>query len=206
MKVKICGITVLDDALCAVAAGADALGFVFWGPSPRCVEPDAIRLLGKIISPFVLKVGVFVDFSSDAIGKIVDRARLDAAQLHGDETPETCAAVGRFCRVFKAFRMRDESILGLMKNYDADAFLLDGYLRDKPGGTGQTFDWQLVARAKQLGRPIILSGGLTPRNARECIQTTQPDAVDVSSGVESTPGKKDHDKIRAFLEAAKGGH
>jgi phosphoribosylanthranilate isomerase len=102
--------------------------------------------------------------------------------------------------------MRDESILGLMKNYDADAFLLDGYLRDKPGGTGQTFDWQLVARAKQLGRPIILSGGLTPRNARECIQTTQPDAVDVSSGVESTPGKKDHDKIRAFLEAAKGGH
>jgi len=204
MNVKICGITVLDDALCAVEAGADALGFIFWPASPRCVEPDAIRLLGEMLPPFVLRVGVFVDANADEVTKTVDRARLDAAQLHGDESPAVCAKVRERCRVFKAFRMKDESVIDEMKAYDVDAFLLDAYASDKPGGTGKTFDWDLATRAKALGKPVILSGGLKVENVPAAIAKVRPYALDVSSGVESTPGKKDHDKVRAFLRAAKG--
>jgi phosphoribosylanthranilate isomerase len=204
MRVKICGITVLDDALCAVQAGADALGFVFWPPSPRCVEPDAVRLLGEMLPPFVLKVGVFVDESVDAVKQIVDAAHLDAAQLHGDESVKVCAAVRGRCRVFKAFRMKDESVVSRMKDYDVDGLLLDAFVSDKPGGTGTTFNWELALRAKELGKPVLLSGGLNPENVAAAIHKVQPYAVDVSSGVESSPGKKDHDKVRAFLRAAKG--
>lgn len=200
MKVKICGITVLDDALCATEAGADALGFVFWGPSPRCVEPDAVRLLGEMLAPFVWKVGVFVDQCAEAVKQTVEQARLDVVQLHGDESPEFCAMIRQHCRVFKAFRMKDESALVAMKDYDVDAFLLDAFTNDKPGGTGKTFDWELAVRAKGLGKPIILSGGLTAENAGEAIRKVQPYALDVNSGVESTPGKKDHEKIRHFLK------
>lgn len=203
MKAKICGITVLDDALCAVHAGADALGFIFWSPSPRCVEPDAVRLLGEMLPPFVMKVGVFVDASVDEVKRTVDRAHLDAAQLHGHESPDVCAAVRRRCRVFKAFRMKDESVLPQMKQYDVDAFLLDSFVEGKPGGTGRTFNWDLALRAKEIGRPVILSGGLTPANVGEAVQKVKPYAVDVSSGVESSPGKKDHDMVRAFLQAVK---
>lgn len=204
MKVKICGITVLDDALCAVEAGADALGFVFWPQSPRCVEPDAVRLLGEMLPPFILKVGVFVDASGEEIKRTVGEAHLDAAQLHGDESPAVCAAIRKSIRVFKAFRMKDETVLARMNGYDVDAFLLDAYVEGRPGGTGRTFHWDLALRVKELGRPMILSGGLTPKNVAEAIRKVEPYAVDVSSGVESTPGKKDHEKIRSFLAAVKG--
>jgi len=153
MRVKICGITVLDDALCAAEAGADALGFVFWAPSPRCVEPDAVRLLGDMLPPFVWKVGVFVDASPGEVKRIVERARLDAAQLHGEESPAVCAEVRQVCRVIKAFRMKDESVLERMKGYDADAFLLDSYVGGTPGGTGRTFNWiWRCARRRSGGR------------------------------------------------------
>lgn len=206
MKAKICGITVLDDALCAVDAGADALGFVFWSPSPRCVEPDAIRCLGEMLPPFVIKVGVFVDATADEVKRTVDRARLDIAQLHGNESPGLCADVRTRCRVIKAFRMRDESVLATMKDFDVDAILLDAFAEDKPGGTGKTFNWKLAARATELGRPIILSGGLTPGNVVAACSTAKPYAVDVSSGVESSPGKKDHEQMRLFLQLVKGIH
>lgn len=203
MKAKICGITVLDDALCAVEAGADMLGINFWDQSPRCVEPDAMKLLGEMLPSHIEKVGVFVNASADDVKRIVDRAQLNAAQLHGDESPAVCAEVRKHCRVFKAFRMKDESVLSQMKRYDVDAFLLDSFVEGKPGGTGKTFNWELAVRAKELGRPVILSGGLTAETVQSAIQKARPYAVDVSSGVESSPGKKDHDKIRAFLQAVK---
>jgi phosphoribosylanthranilate isomerase len=204
MKVKICGITVLDDALCAVEAGADMLGFIFWEQSPRCVEPDAIRLLGEMLPSNIEKVGVFVNALADEVKRIMDQARLNAAQLHGDESPAICADVRKRCRVFKAFRMKDAAVVKAMQAYDVDAFLLDAFVQGKPGGTGKTFNWDLALRAKDIGQPIILSGGLTSENVGEALQKVRPYAVDVSSGVESTPGKKDHGKIRAFLKAVKG--
>jgi len=149
------------------------------------------------------KVGVFVNVSADDVKRTVDRARLDIAQLHGDESPKVCADVRKRCRVFKAFRMKDAKVLDTMKRYDVDAFLLDAFVEGKPGGTGKTFIWDLAVRAKELGRPILLSGGLTPKNVGDAIQKVQPYAVDVSSGVESSPGKKDHDKVKEFLRAAK---
>lgn len=204
MRVKICGITVLDDGLCAAEAGADALGFNFWGPSPRCVEPDAVRLLGEMLPSHVVKVGVFVDATADEIKSVVDRARLDMAQLHGNESPSLCAEVRERCIVIKAFRMKDASVLSTMKAYDVEMFLLDAFVKDSPGGTGKTFDWDLAIRVRrELARPVAISGGLTAGNVGEAIQRVQPHMVDVSSGVESSPGKKDHDKIRAFMKAAR---
>lgn len=203
VQVKICGITVLDDALCAVESGADMLGFVFWGPSPRCVEPDAVRLLGEMIPASIKKVGVFVDFSAEEMKRTMNRARLHIAQLHGNETPDVCVAVRKDFPVWKAFRMKDEAVVEQMKQYDVDAYLLDGYVADKPGGTGQRFNWELALRAKELGTPIVLSGGLTPKNVLDAMKV-KPYALDVSSGVESTPGKKDHDKIRQFIRRVHG--
>ena len=199
VRVKICGITNSEDALAAVKWGADALGFVF-APSPRQVTVDQVAYIVAGLPPFVCKVGVFVDSELEEVKETMRACGLTLAQLHGSESPDFCLAL--FPQVIKSFRVEDESVLDIMPRYKASAFLLDSYDAKLKGGTGQSFDWEIAKQAVRYG-PIILSGGLNPVNVRQAIKQVQPYAVDVSSGVESEPGKKDHNRIRAFLEAAK---
>lgn len=201
VKVKICGITNLEDALAALRWGADTLGFVF-APSPRQVTRQKVIDIVAGLPPFVCKVGVFVDSELEEVKETLRVCSLNLAQLHGSESPDFCQAL--FPRVIKSFRVKDESILNLIPGYKAGAYLLDSYDATLKGGTGQTFNWEIAERATQYG-PVILSGGLTPANVYQAIIKVRPYAVDVSSGIEREPGKKDHDKLRAFLEAAKGG-
>ena len=201
VRVKICGITNGEDALAAVKWGADALGFVF-APSPRQVTRQQVVNIVAELPPFVCKVGVFVDSELQEIKETMRACNLNLAQLHGSESPDFCQAL--FPGVIKSFRVKDESILDLLPRYKASAYLLDSYHAALKGGTGQSFDWGIAKKAARYGL-IILSGGLTPENVRQAIAQVQPYAVDVSSGVENQPGRKDHDKLRAFLEAAKEG-
>ena len=200
VKVKICGITNLDDALAALRWGADSLGFVF-APSPRRVTRQQVVDIVSGLPPFVCKVGVFVDSELEEVRETLEVCSLDLAQLHGSESPGFCQSL--FPRVIKSFRVKDESILNLIPAYKASAYLLDSYHATLKGGTGKTFDWGIAGQATRYG-PVILSGGLTPANVYQAVTKVRPYAVDVSSGVESQPGKKDHDKLRVFLEAAKG--
>ena len=201
MKVKICGITNREDALAAVEAGADALGFVFFGKSPRAVKIGAAADICAALPPFVVRVGVFVNPGEGEVTNALAVCHLDVLQFHGEESPEFCR---RFAvKTIKAFRMKDAQVLEVMKNYNVDAWLLDGFVAHVPGGAGQAFDWQWAVEAGKQGKPIILSGGLTSDNVAAAIEQVQPYAVDVSSGVEIEPGKKDHEKIRRFIAACK---
>jgi phosphoribosylanthranilate isomerase len=199
VRVKVCGITNLEDALAAVKLGADALGFIF-ASSPRQVPRQQVTNIVTQLPPFVCKVGVFVDSELEEVRETMRVCDLDLVQLHGSESPDFCQAL--FPRVVKSFRVKDESVLQLLSGYKVKAFLLDSYDAVLKGGTGRSFDWDIAKKAAGYG-PIIVSGGLNPENVRQAIRQVQPYAVDVSSGVESAPGKKDHDKLRAFLEAAK---
>ncbi len=199
VKVKICGITNLQDALVAVEAGADMLGFVF-APSPRMVSPEQVKEIISGLSFPVTKVGVFVDNDLEFVRKTMSECSLDSLQFHGTESPEYCTSFPS--GVIKAFRVRDESILDMLPLYQVDAFLLDSYDPEKAGGTGRTFNWSIARDARKYGN-IILSGGLTPENVAQAITQVEPHAVDVSSGVEVTPGKKDPGKIMAFIQAVR---
>jgi phosphoribosylanthranilate isomerase len=200
-KVKICGITNLEDALFAAEAGADALGFVFYTKSPRYIAPDRAREIVLRLPPFVAKVGVFVNEELDLVKEIMAYCHLDYAQLHGDEPPEQVAALAP--RAIKAVRVRSAADVERLSAYRATAYLLDAYHPTKPGGTGETWDWELAAAAKRYG-PIILAGGLKPDNVAAAIGRVHPYAVDVSSGVEAAPGIKDHQMVWRFIRAAKG--
>lgn len=202
LLVKICGITNLADAQAAVDAGADALGFMFYEPSARHITPAAAREIIAQLPPRVAKVGVFVNASAETIRRIAAECGLDTLQLHGEETLEFCAQFAPL-KVWKAIRVRDESSLGALPDYKTDAWLLDSYVAGQKGGTGEKFNWELAIAAKDLGRPIILAGGLTPENIATAVRQVRPFGVDVSSGVESGPGKKDAAKVRAFIMAAK---
>ncbi len=200
IRVKICGITNRDDALLAADLGAQALGFIFYPRSPRSVSPDQARHLIQQLPPLVLSVGVFVNEEAALVSEIVSHAGLDWVQLHGVEPPDYCRALGR--RVIKGFPIKDEGSLAGLAAYQGavQAFLLDTYKPGTPGGTGATFDWELARQAGRYG-PIILAGGLTPANVAQAIATAQPQAVDVASGVEASPGRKDPEKLRAFFAA-----
>lgn len=200
VKVKICGNRTLDDAIAAVQGGADAVGFVFYPKSPRAVEPKAAADIIARLPPFVVPVGVFVNEDLAVVRQIMEECRIPLAQLHGDETPQYCLDVGR--PVIKAIRIRDQRDLERMALYQVSGFVLDAFVEGVPGGTGVTVDWDLAAEAQMLG-PIILAGGLTPDNVVEAIRRARPYGVDVSSGVESSPGAKDHAKVRAFISNAK---
>ncbi len=201
-RVKICGITNLDDARLAVEYGADALGFVFYEGSPRHVFPETVREIISHLPPFVTTVGVFVNAPPQEIREVMDLAGLDVVQLHGDEPQEECSL---FPRVIKAFRVRELSDIERLKGYSVSAYLLDAYDPEVPGGTGQTFNWDIAVEAKKYG-PIILAGGLTPENVADAVSRVRPYAVDVSSGVEAQKGKKDHEKMRLFIERVKKIH
>lgn len=201
VKVKICGITNLADALCAAEAGADALGFVFYEPSPRCITLEAAAQIAQKLPPHVVKVGVFVDAPQETVLRAIAGCGLNLLQFHGNESPEYCLEFGLMS--MKAFRIRDAASLQDLPHYPTDAWLLDSYVAEKPGGTGEKFNWELAREAQSLGRPVFLAGGLSPGNVADAIRLVRPYGVDVSSGVEMSPGKKDHGKVRAFIEAAR---
>lgn len=201
VKVKICGLTTVDDALAAVAAGADLLGFVLWEKSPRHVSVETARDIARRLPPAVSRVGVFVDAPVEQVIFSLRICDFAALQFHGRESPAYCQQFG--VMTIKAFPVRDAASLAALSTYDTDAFLLDTQVEGRPGGTGETFDWSLAAEAKKFGRSIFLAGGLTPQNVAAAVRAVQPFAVDVSTGVESAPGKKDHQKMRDFVAAVR---
>lgn len=201
-RIKVCGITTVEDALFAVEAGVDALGFIFYKDSPRYVEPRRVADIVRQLPPFVTSVGVFVDETTLNINKLVDLIGLGCAQLHGDESPELCAGIN--AKVIKAVRVGEGFDLSTLKKYDnvVSALLLDTYKKGLKGGTGETFDWNVAVEAKDYGK-VILSGGLTPANIKNAVKVVRPYGLDVSSGVELTPGNKDHAKVKEFIREAR---
>jgi phosphoribosylanthranilate isomerase len=203
--VKVCGITSVADAALCAEAGADAVGFVFWPMSSRRVDAAKAAAISRTLPPFVLRVGVFVDAPADEMARVADQVGLDLLQLHGDEPPEAVAGLAR--RAIKAVRVgkgfRAEEAL----RYDqAAGLLVDTRLPGEtmmPGGTGVPFDWRLVREVRQHASFLMLAGGLSPDNVAEALTAVGPDAVDVSSGVESLPGRKDPGKVRAFVKTVR---
>ncbi len=196
MIVKICGITRLDDALAAAEEGASAVGFVFARSSPRCVGPDEAGEIIRCLPPFVTPVGVFVNEERAQVMSAIARSGIRCIQFHGEETPEETA--GYPVPVIKAFAVGDRFDPAIITSYPGPAWLLDASVPGMRGGTGKTFDWSLARDASQYGR-IILGGGITPDNALSAIHAARPYALDVSSGVERSPGIKDRTKIRALM-------
>lgn len=203
VRVKVCGITNSRDALAATEFGADALGFVFYEKSPRRVTFEAAGRIIRELPPFVTKVGVFVNADVDFMKTGRQEAGFDVFQLHGDETPEFCSALGE--RYIKAIRVKDERSVAEARDYDTDAFLFDSWSEDEYGGSGRSFPWELLERAGLGGKRVILSGGLDRGNVARAVREVKPYAVDVSSGVESSPGVKDRLKLAEFMKEAKLG-
>jgi len=200
--VKVCGITNPGDARVAADAGADAVGLVF-AESPRRVGVEEARRISLALPENVLKVGVFVDAGPEEVLRIAREVGLDLAQLHGDETPETVTAVrDGGVKVMKALRVRDAASLEAMDRYEADLFLLDAYSEKARGGTGERFDWE-VAKSLRGRDNIVVAGGLGPENVREAVQLLQPYGVDASSSLEDEPGKKNDERVRRFVLAAR---
>jgi phosphoribosylanthranilate isomerase len=205
LAVKICGITSVDDARVAVEAGADAVGFVLWPKSPRSLSLAAARDIAATLPPFVHRVGVFVDATVEEMRMAADTIGLDVLQLHGDEDLETLGLLPR--RALKAVRVGPgfQAEDALRHQGRAAGLLLDTRIEGAPpGGTGRSFDWSLARDVRERATYLVLAGGLTPENVAEAVAAVKPDAVDVSSGVESAPGRKDPQKVRAFIRAARG--
>jgi len=200
VRVKICGITCVEDALAALEAGADALGFVF-SESPRRINLHEARTIAKRLPPYAARVGVFVNEEPKVVQAVAALCLLDTVQLHGDEPPEDIPKLAGL-KIVKAFRVSRKEDLDGIASYKADAFLLDSRVKGKMGGTGKTFDWSLCEAAKSHG-PLVLSGGLSCDNVVEAVERVKPYAVDVSSSVEREPGRKDHALVRRFIELAK---
>jgi phosphoribosylanthranilate isomerase len=202
VRSKICGITRIEDALAAIDAGADAIGFVFYAKSPRAVSVVQAREIIAALPPFVTTVGLFVNCSRCELTEILEVVPLDLLQFHGDETAADCDGYHR--PYIKALRVKaGDDIAASCRAYPkASGILLDTYVPGVPGGTGEAFDWSLIP--KSLSKPIILAGGLTPANVAQAIAQVRPYAVDVSGGVEAGKGIKDHEKIRAFMDAVQG--
>lgn len=200
VKVKICGVRTLEEAQAAVDAGADALGFNFWPPSARYIEPHAAREVITGITPTVCTVGVFVNEEASRIVDIASELGLTAVQLHGDESPEFCDGLGAI-KTIKAIRVGQDFDLSVIESYRVNMVLLDSSSEGSYGGTGRRFDWRIAIEAKRLA-PIILAGGLTTENVWQAITRVRPAAIDVCSGVEAEPGRKDIDKLRGFMAVA----
>jgi phosphoribosylanthranilate isomerase len=204
VRVKICGITNIEDARAAIESGADALGFIFFPGSSRHISPESAARIVRELPPFVARVGVFVDAPVETVLNVARGSGMDTVQLHGSETPqagEEIASTG--LKVIKAFRIKDAAALNEIANYRVHACLLDSFVPGQLGGTGAKFNWDLALKAKERGAPIILAGGLDPENVSDAVSKVAPYGVDVSSGVESAPGRKDHDKLRRFIARAK---
>ena len=202
VRVKICGITRVEDALAAAAAGADAIGLVFYAKSPRAVDIEQARAILAALPPFVTSVGLFVDAERSELERILASVPLDLLQFHGDESVQQCEAFGR--PYIKALRVKagDDIAAQVARYPSAQGILLDAYVEGVPGGTGEAFDWSLIPQT--LSKPLILAGGLRPDNVAEAVSRVRPYAVDVSGGVEASKGVKDVEKVGAFIRAARG--
>ena len=199
--IKICGITSAEDARVASGAGASAIGLMFYEKSARAVTVEQAAGIVAGLDPFTARVGVFVNPPEELVWRAIHAAGLTILQFHGEEPPEFCQRFGLM--TMKAFRVKDASSLDALPRYPTDAWLLDAYSASAHGGTGERFNWDLALQAKGLGRPIVLAGGLTPENVGTAIRQVRPFGVDVSSGVESAPGRKDAEKVRKFIAEAK---
>lgn len=199
-KIKICGITALEDALFCCEAGCDGLGFVFVKESPRYVEPGQAAKIIASLPPFVATIGLFANQEEEEVRRVLEICPVDILQFHGEETASYCQKWAK--RVIKAFRVKDRESLDIIPDYKVSACLLDAYQKDVLGGTGKDFDWKLAVLAKRYSR-IILAGGLTEENVGQAILKVRPYGVDISSGVESMPGKKDREKVKSFTEKVK---
>ena len=204
VKVKICGITNLEDAQATIKAGCDALGFVFYRRSPRFVSRQKAKEIIRQLPKKVLRVGVFVNAPEKTIKKIAKTCALDILQFHGREPPEFCQRFKNY-KIIKAFRVKGSLDLKEIARYKVFACLFDSFQRKKFGGTGKNFSWQLLKGLTALRQLIFLSGGLNQRNVRQAISIVHPQWVDVSSSVEIKPGLKNHHKVRRFIQTAKGG-
>ena len=201
VKVKICGMTSVADALAAAEAGADMIGLNFYDGSPRHITLATAVEISRALPPVVLRVGVFVNPVEALVTRAIAECGLSLLQFHGDEPSDFCTQFGLMC--MKAIRVRDEDSLQQLEHFHTDAFLLDAHSQTGLGGTGEKFNWDLAIAAQKFGKPIFLAGGLTPENVADAVKKVRPFAVDVSSGVESALGKKDAAKVRAFIAAAK---
>ena len=200
--VKVCGITSTEDARTATSSGADAIGLVF-AKSPRKLSVEQAREIAATLPGGVLKVGVFVDEEPEEVLRIAAEVGLDYTQLHGDESPESVTVLrGEGVKVIKALRVRGAGSLAALDDYEADLFLLDVWSEKARGGTGERFDWELAKSYGGRGN-IVVSGGLTPDNVREAIRFFEPYGVDASSSLEDAPGKKNGERVRRFVSAAK---
>lgn len=201
VRIKICGITREGDALDAVRAGADALGFLFYPKSKRHISPEQARDIIRTLPPLITAVGVFANEDAKKIAAIRETCGLDAVQLHGEETPEFCRSLPG--KTIKAFRLQNAETLVDAHAFSTGAWLFDGYAPNQRGGAGLPFNWEWIRQSRPLPRPFIVAGGLTPANVGNCIKTVRPYAVDVSSGVEEKAGKKNADKMRRFVAAVR---
>jgi phosphoribosylanthranilate isomerase len=201
-KVKICGITNLADAQAAVAAGADALGFNFYEKSPRHIPLEEAAEITRQLPPFIIRMGVFVNAPADFVLRAIRESGMTMLQFHGDEPPEFCSQFSLMS--MKAFRVRGPETLKEIPQFYTDAYFLDAFSSATYGGSGEKFNWALAVEAARFGKPIFLAGGLTPENVAQAVRQVHPFGVDVSSGVESVPGKKDHTKVKAFIAAVRG--
>ena len=200
-RVKICGITSVADGLAAAEAGADMIGLMFYESSPRQITLARAVEISRALPLFLMRVGVFVNAPADFVLRAIGECNLTMLQFHGDETSDFCTQFGLMN--MKAIRVRDAGSLVQLENYQTDAFLLDAHSKNGLGGTGEKFNWDLAVEAQKFGKPIFLAGGLTPENVADAVRKVHPFGVDVSSGVESAPGIKDHAKVKAFITAAK---
>ena len=200
IRVKICGITRLEDALFAEKSGADALGFIFYKKSKRYIDPSKAAVIISKLNPFISNVGVFVNESADTINKIASQCGLTHVQLHGDETEEIAKRIDPI--VIKAINF-SENILNEIKKWQKYQLLIDSGTREIPGGTGKTLPWDSLKNIN-IGNHFILAGGLTVKNVKQGIEVLKPMAVDVSSGVEIVPGIKDHNLVKQFIKIVKG--
>ena len=200
MNIKICGITNQEDALHAISLGAKAIGFIFHKESPRYIRPEKAEEITLFLPPFIQIVGVFVNQSQETIKKITEQCRLDIIQLHGNESPSFCLKLNQ--RVIKAFHIQNPEDLEPIANYQGtvSGILLDTKITGMLGGTGKVFDWGLALKVKELDIPIILSGGINATNIKKAITMVQPYAIDLCSGVENEPGKKDYNKMKRLIE------
>ncbi|MBI3653402.1 MAG: phosphoribosylanthranilate isomerase [Acidobacteria bacterium] len=198
VKVKICGVRTYAEAQTALEGGADALGFNFWPKSVRFITPDQARKIIQRLPPFLSCVGVFVNADAQRINHIVEQTGIQIVQLHGDEAPEFCQQL-HAAKIIKAFRVNEAFDVEVIKTFSASAFLLDAKVKGEYGGTGQRFDWQIAIEAKKFA-PIILAGGINQENVAEALRLVRPFAIDVCSGVEAEPGRKDLPKLREFMK------
>lgn len=199
VKVKICGITNLEDALAALFSGADAIGFVFYGLSPRYIDPRKAANIARILPKKIKRVGVFVNEEAAKVKKIAKLCNLDMLQFHGQESPGYCRKFKGY-KVIKAFRINDKDDLEGVSRYKTFAYLFDSFSRTKLGGTGKKFNWKILTQTARMEPVIFLSGGLAIGNVKQAIKLLRPDWVDVSTSLESKPGKKDHQKIQEFMK------